>query len=51
MRGKAFFKWTRNIDLSLPTYRGNVNYYKIVHHPIPTLSVETGSTLEIFKIN
>ena len=32
-------------------YRGNVNYYKSVHHPIPTLPVGTGSTFEIFKIS
>ena len=46
-------KWTRNIDLSskLSTYWGNVNYYKSVHDPIPTLPVGTGSTLEIFKLN
>ena len=31
------------------TYGGNVNYYKSVHHPIPTLLVGTGSTLAIFK--
>ena len=40
MRGKAFLKWTRSIDLSSKlslTYRGNVNYYKSVQHPIPTL--------------
>ena len=45
--------WT-SIDISSKlslTYGGNVNYYKSVHHPIPTLAVETGSTLAIFKIN
>ena len=30
---------------------GNVNYYKSVHHPIPTLPVGIGNTLEIFKTN
>ena len=43
MRGKAFLKWT-SIDLSSKlslTYGGNVNYYKSVNNPIPTLlSVE-----------
>ena len=33
------------------TCEGNVNYYKRVHHPIPTLPVGIGNTLEIFKIN
>ena len=55
MRGKTCLKWTKSIYLSLnyilPTYRGNVNYYKSVHHPIPTLPVGTGSTLAIFKIS
>ena len=53
MRGKAFLKWT-SIDLSFKlsiTYGGNVSYYKSVHHPIPTLPVETGNTLAIFKTN
>ena len=53
-RGKTFLKWTRSINLSSKlslTYRGNVNYYKSVHHPIPTLPVGTESTLAIFKIN
>ena len=47
MRGKASLKWI-NIDLSskLPlTYGVNVNYYKPVHHPIPTLPLWTGNTL------
>ena len=35
----------------IPKYRGNVNYYKNVHHPIPALPVGTGSFLTIFKIN
>ena len=45
--------WT-SIDISSKlslTYGGNVNYYKSVHHPIPTLPVGTGGTLSIFKIN
>ena len=39
------------LNYLIPTYRGNDNYYKIVHHPTPTLPVETESTLKIFKIN
>ena len=27
------------LNYLLPTYRGSVNYYKSVHHPIPTLPV------------
>ena len=63
VRGKTFLKWTRSIDLSselhlylyncirdTATYSSNVNYYKSVDHPIPTLPVGTGgSTLAIFK--
>ena len=30
---------------------GNVNYYKRVHHPIPTLPVGIGNSLAIFKTN
>ena len=51
MRGKAFLK-RKSIDLSykLSLINGsNVNYYKSVHHPIPTHPVGTGSTLEISK--
>ena len=33
-RRKAFLEW-KSIDLS-STFRGNVNYYKSVHHPILT---------------
>ena len=29
--------------------RGNVNYYKSIYHPIPTLPVGTGSTLSNFQ--
>ena len=53
VRGKTFLKWTSiylSSNLSL-TYRGNVNYYKSVHHPIPTLPVGIGSTLAIYKTN
>ena len=53
VRGKASLKWT-SIDLSSKlslTYGGNVNYYKSVHNPIPTLPVGTGNTLAIFKTN
>ena len=52
-RSKAFLEW-KSIDLSHElslTCGGNVNYYKSVHHPIPTLPVGTGNTLSIFKIN
>ena len=52
--GRAtFLKW-ETIDLSsnLPfTCGGTVNYYKSVHHPIPTLPVGIGTTLEISKTN
>ena len=49
----AFLEWT-SIDLSSKlslTWWGNVNYYKSVHYPIPTLPVGTGKALEIFKAN
>ena len=52
-RSEVFLGW-KSIDLSHElslTCGGNVNYYKSVHHPIPTLPVGTGSTLSIFKIN
>ena len=42
------------IDLSTKlslTCGDNVNYYKSVHHPIPTLPVVIGNTLAIFKTN
>ena len=45
--------WT-SIDISSKlslTYGGNVNYYKSVHHPIPTMPVGTENTLAIFKTN
>ena len=52
-RRKSFLEWTY-IDsfpkLSL-TSGGNVKYYKIVHHPIPTLPVRIGNTPAIFKTN
>ena len=51
--GKTFLKWS-SIDLSskLPlTYGVNVNHYKSVHHPVPTLPVGTGNTVTIFKTN
>ena len=55
VNSKLFFqmKWTsidQSSKLSL-TYGSNVNYYKSVHHPIPTLPVGTGNTLAIFKTN
>ena len=43
MRGKAFF--------TSITYGDNVTHYKSVYHAIPTLPVETGNTLAIFKTN
>ena len=52
-RRKALLEW-KSIDLSYElslTCGGNVNYYKSVHHPIPTLPVGTGNTLAIFKTN
>ena len=52
-RSKAFLEW-KSIDLSHElslTCGGNVNYYKSVHHPIPTLPVGIGNTLAIFKTN
>ena len=48
-RSKAFLEW-KSIDLSHElslTCGGNVNYYKSVHHPIPTLSVGIGNTLAV----
>ena len=53
MTGKVFLK-SASIDLSSNLslkYGGNVNYYKIVHHPIPTLPVRIGNTPAIFKTN
>ena len=44
---KAFLEWT-SIDISSKlslTCGGDVNYYKSVHHPIPTLGVEIWNTL------
>ena len=38
------------LKLSL-TYRGNVNYQQIVHHPLSTLPVRTENTLEAFQTN
>ena len=52
-RREAFLEW-RSIDLSskLPlTCGSSVNYYKSVHHPIPTLPVGIGDNLVIFKTN
>ena len=50
-RRKAFLDWT-SIVLSSKlscTCGGNVNYYKRVHNPIPTLPVGIGKTFAIFK--
>ena len=52
-RRKAFLEWTSIVlssKLSL-TCGGNVNYYKSVHHPIPTLPVGIWNTVAIFKTN
>ena len=52
-RRRPSLEWT-SIDLSskLPlTCGGNVNCYKSVHHPSPTLPVGIGNTLGIFKTN
>ena len=49
VRRKAFLEWA-SIELSSKlslTCGGNINYYKSVHHPIPTLSVGIGNTLTI----
>ena len=46
-RRKTFLEWT-SINLSSKlslTCGGNVNYYTSVHHPIPTLPVGIGNTL------
>ena len=51
--GKAFLEWT-STDLSSKlslACGGNVNYYKSIYHPIPTLPVGTGNILAIFKTN
>ena len=50
----GLFEVDKQTDLSSKlslTYGGNVNYYKSVHHPVPTLLVGTGNTLAIFKTN
>ena len=53
VRRKAFLEWA-SIELfsklSL-TCGGNIDYYKSVHHPIPTLSVGIGNILTILKTN
>ena len=52
-RRKTFLEWT-NIDLSSElslTCGGNVNYYKSVHHTIPTLPVGIGNTLTSSSFN
>ena len=49
----VFLELTR-IDLSSKlslTCEGNVNYYKSIHHPIPTQPMGIGNTLAIFKRN
>ena len=52
-RRKVFLVW-RSLDLSSKLsliYEGNVNYYKSVHHPIPTVTVRIGNTLTTLKTN
>ena len=52
-RKKSFLEWI-NMNLSFKlslTCGGNVNYYKNIHHLIPTLTVVIGITLTIFKAN
>ena len=52
-RRKVFLQWT-SIDLSSNlslTCGDNKNYYKSVHHPIPTLPVRIENTLTVFKTN
>ena len=52
-RRKAFLEWV-SIDLSSKLSLkcgGNVNYYKSVDNPIPTLPVGIGNTQAIFKTN
>ena len=52
-RRKTFLEWT-NIDLSSElslTCGGNGNYYKSVHHTIPTLPVGIGNTLTSSSFN
>ena len=51
-----FFLEGASIDLSSFiqlsfTYRDNVNFYKSVRHPLPTLPVGIGNTLAVFKAN
>ena len=51
---EGLFEVDKQTDLSSKlslSYGGNVNYYKSVHHTIPTLAVGTGNTLAIFKTN
>ena len=52
-RRKAFLEKT-SIDVSSKLSLkcgGNVNYYKTVHHPIPTLPLGIGNTLAILRTN
>ena len=52
-RRKSFLERT-NINLSSKlslTCVGNVNYYKSVHHPIPTLPDGIWNTQAVFKTN
>ena len=66
-KGRHFWSGRKHIDLSSKlsiTYASNINYYKSVyrpiptlsvrksvHNPIPNLSVRTGNILAIFKTN
>ena len=52
-RRKTFSEWA-SIDLSSKLSLkcgGNVNYYKSIHYPIPTLRLGIGNTQAILKTN
>ena len=51
--GRPFLEWTSIYLSSKLSFAcgGNVNFYKSVHHPIPTLPVEMQNTQAIFKTN
>ena len=52
-RRSAILEW-KSIDLSYElslTCGDNINYYRSVHHTIPTRVVRIGNILAIFKIN
>ena len=55
--GRSFWSgqeaYIYSLNYLLPTYRGNVNYYKSVRHPIPTLPFGNREVTapSVFKIN